>query len=139
MKSIILFMCILMAQGVMAQDSVTFKLTIKNVRNQQGSVRASLFQGEENYLKKSTISKDTTAYSQGEVVITFRAVPDGEYAISIYHDANDNGEMDANFMGIPTESYGFSNNAPSRFGPAKYHEAKINISKENNQHSITLN
>ncbi len=52
---------------------------------------------------------------------------DGEYAISVFHDLNGNQELDKNWMGIPTEPYGFSNNARGKFGPPTYNQCKVKI------------
>ncbi len=49
---------------------------------------------------------------------TFKEVPPGEYAISLYHDKNENGKHDKNLMGIPTEGYGFSKNVYNWYGGA---------------------
>lgn len=51
----------------------------------------------------------------------------GTYALSIFHDKNANGKLEKNFMGIPTEPYGFSNDAPAVFGPPKYDDAKFEV------------
>jgi len=48
----------------------------------------------------------------------------GQYAIKVFHDENANGELDINFLGIPKESYGFSNHARGRFGPPPFAEAR---------------
>jgi uncharacterized protein (DUF2141 family) len=61
--------------------------------------------------------------------VVFKAVPTGTYAISYIHDANNNGEMDANFMGIPKEDYGCSNNAKGFMGPPKWEDAKFELTK----------
>lgn len=139
MKSVLLSLCMTMALGALAQQPVQFKLTIKNFKSTEGKIRAAMFSDEDSYLKTPTFAMDTVIYNTETVVLVFGGVPNGEYAISIYHDLNENKELDANFMGIPTEPYAFSNNAPSRFGPAKYNEAKILINETNNEHSITLN
>ena len=52
-------------------------------------------------------------------------MPFGEYAIKLFHDENMDGELDSNFLGIPTEDHGFSNNASGTFGPADYDDAKL--------------
>ena len=41
---------------------------------------------------------------------TIPDLPPGEYAVVVYRDANDNGRLDKNFIGIPREDLGFSNN-----------------------------
>ena len=38
-------------------------------------------------------------------------IPPGTYAIKLHIDENENGELDTNFLGIPKEQYGISNNA----------------------------
>ncbi|MEM8983431.1 MAG: DUF2141 domain-containing protein [Pseudomonadota bacterium] len=50
----------------------------------------------------------------------------GKYAIKLYHDANGNGEMDSNMLGLPVEGYGFSNNA-GRFGQPPFVDAAFEV------------
>ena len=64
-------------------------------------------------------------------------IPDGTYAIGIFIDTNDNNKMDKNFLGIPKEQYGFSNNAKARFGPPSFEDASF-ILKDSLSLSITL-
>jgi uncharacterized protein (DUF2141 family) len=51
----------------------------------------------------------------------------GTYAVAIYHDQNANGKMDKNFLGIPKEAYGHSNNARGSMGPPSFEDAKIDL------------
>lgn len=43
--------------------------------------------------------------------------PGKKYAVKAFHDVNGNKELDTNLFGVPTEPYGFSNNARGVFGP----------------------
>ncbi len=61
------------------------------------------------------------------VAITFTDIPNGTYTISVFHDENEDGEINTNFLCIPKESYGASNNAPSNFGPPKWKDAKFEV------------
>ena len=61
--------------------------------------------------------------------ITFEDVPEGIYAVSYVHDENDNGKMDTNFVGIPKEDYGCSNNAKGFMSAPKWEDAKFELSK----------
>jgi uncharacterized protein (DUF2141 family) len=54
-------------------------------------------------------------------------VPYGDYGVAVFHDENSNGKMDKNVLGIPLESYGFSNNVRITFGPPKWEEAKFTV------------
>lgn len=63
---------------------------------------------------------------------------EGTYAIKIFHDVNGNGKLDTNFLGIPTEPYGFSNNAMGAFGPPSFEEASFRVSGNGASLSIRL-
>jgi uncharacterized protein (DUF2141 family) len=65
---------------------------------------------------------------QGVAVFTFKGVAPGTYAVAVYHDENGNGKIDSNFMGIPKEKTGASNNAKGKMGPPKFQEAKFVVS-----------
>jgi uncharacterized protein (DUF2141 family) len=60
---------------------------------------------------------------------TFRDLPYGTYAVAVLHDENGNGKMDKNFMGIPKEGYGASNNPRKRMGPPGFDEAKFSVTQ----------
>ena len=51
----------------------------------------------------------------------------GRYAVAAFHDANDNGELDTNLLGIPSEGYGFGNDASALFGPPDFEAAAITV------------
>jgi uncharacterized protein (DUF2141 family) len=61
----------------------------------------------------------------GRVSLVLQDVPEGPLALSVFQDANANGRLDMNALGIPTEPYGFSNDAAGSFGPPKYEQAVL--------------
>ncbi|MFQ5469719.1 MAG: DUF2141 domain-containing protein [Gammaproteobacteria bacterium] len=73
----------------------------------------------------------------GRVSHRFRAIPYGEYAIKVFHDENSNGELDINFIGIPKEDYGFSNNARA-LGIPNYDEVTFSINSAHSEISIAV-
>ena len=64
-------------------------------------------------------------------------LPHGEYAIAIFVDANGNGKMDKNFLGIPKEQYGFSNNVMGRMAAPSFEQARFEVTGPATQ-NITL-
>ena len=60
-----------------------------------------------------------------EVLLTLDSLKYGSYAIKVFHDENINGELDSNFLGIPTEDYGYSNNVSAWFGPPSWERAEF--------------
>ncbi len=79
----------------------------------------------------SAIYRDVTATQ-------ILSLPAGEYAIALFQDLNENGALDSNILGIPSEPYGFSNNARGKFGPAKFTQAAFSIT-ENQKITLTIN
>ena len=69
------------------------------------------------------------AAGQGEVKLQFKDLPPGNYAVQVMHDENENGQLDTNFLGIPVEGYGFSNN-PNVMRKAHYDEARFDVGAE---------
>jgi uncharacterized protein (DUF2141 family) len=63
----------------------------------------------------------------GDNTITVRDVPAGSWAVLAYQDENENGELDRNLIGIPSENYGFSRDARGKFGPPSFEDAVIAV------------
>ncbi len=133
----VIAMCLMIASLAHAQTA-SLTVEVHHFKNTNGRLKVALFNSEQTYLGDSQYSGDTIIYDLDRVQLVFEELPFGEYAISVYHDENENGVLDANFMGIPTEAYAFSNNAPSRFGPAKYENAKFMVESKSQTHSIQL-
>ena len=83
-----------------------------------------MFNSEGSFLKSPSKAGATPAVQNGARIV-FKDLPEGEYAFAVYHDANANGKMDKNLLGIPTEDYAFSNNALGKMGPPSYASAKF--------------
>jgi uncharacterized protein (DUF2141 family) len=65
----------------------------------------------------------------GTVRATFDAVPSGPFAVSAFHDADGDGELDTNLLGIPQEGYGFSRDASAPFGPPDFSAARLTLAE----------
>lgn len=85
-----------------------------------------MYTDNDSWLSKTNFQSKSTIVN-GNATVKFENVPSGQYAISVYHDANNYGEMDTNFIGIPTEDYACSNDAKGRFGPPKLEDAVFEV------------
>ena len=63
------------------------------------------------------------AAANGKLSVVLKNLPEGPLALSLFQDANANGRLDMNAMGIPVEPFGFSNDAAGNFGPPKFDQA----------------
>ena len=107
-----------------AQNTVEVKMT--NFDNDKGTAMVGLYNSEENFLESGFMYKKSKIENE-MATVTFTNVPDGDYAVSCFHDEDDNGKLNM-FMGMmPTEDYGTSNNAPANFGPPKWIDAKFEV------------
>ncbi|BBJ00699.1 hypothetical protein FGKAn22_23910 [Ferrigenium kumadai] len=76
--------------------------------------------------------------SSDRLIVLLPDLPSGRYAVAVYADNNRNGRLDRNFLGVPTEIYGFSNNARGRFGPPGFAEAAFELGDGTVAQSIHL-
>lgn len=63
----------------------------------------------------------------GTLRFTFPGLKPGRYAVAVYHDENDNGELDTNLLGMPIEGFGFSNDARGFAGPPDFDAAAVEV------------
>lgn len=102
------------------------QVVVVGFQSATGDVKIALSNSETNYTDPSQAFRGTSAAIEGDTATAiFANIPYGEYAVRVYHDANDNGKLDTNVLGIPKESYGFSNNARGTVGPATWEHAKF--------------
>jgi uncharacterized protein (DUF2141 family) len=57
--------------------------------------------------------------------VVFSNLEPGRYAAVAFHDENGNGKLDKNFLGVPAEPYGFSNNAQGFLGAPTFGDAAM--------------
>ena len=109
-------------------QSATLSVKVSGYDEMVGKLSIGLFSHPEGFPKKSENSMGIDIEIL-DTVITYRfeKLEIGEYALAIYHDENANGELDRNFLGMPTEDYVFSNYATGTFGPPSFEDAKFQI------------
>ncbi len=64
---------------------------------------------------------------KGFVVVHYKDMKAGKYAVSVYHDVNSNGKLDTSFLGMPEEPIGVSNNAKGFMGPPSFKDCEFSF------------
>jgi len=108
------------------------EITVKviGLKNEKGTVELGLFNTDQYFLKeKGKYKKAQVKITKYGTFYTFKNIPKGVYAITVYHDENDNGKLDKNFIGFPKEGVGISNDAKGSFGPPTFKDAKFSLKK----------
>ena len=110
------------------QSTDEIVVRISNLRSDAGNVVAELYPDDPaNFLKgRARIERAfQPAVAQGTVDVCLTAPEPGTYAVAVYHDENANVKFDKNWIGLPVEGYGISNNPTFFFGPPAFDEAKF--------------
>ncbi|HMW48080.1 MAG TPA: DUF2141 domain-containing protein [Marinagarivorans sp.] len=125
--------------SLMAVNTKAFELNliIDHISKSSGNLMIALSNSEASYNDKTAAFRALKIpANQPSQTIHFGDVPPGDYAIKLYQDENDNGQLDTNMLGIPKEGYGFSNNGGAMGQPA-FKDAKFPV-QENTTITIHL-
>ena len=110
------------------------RVEVTGLQNAQGNIYIAVYDSDDTWLGDETVLGQQVAIAEARsedgLVSTELDLPPGEYALSIFHDSNNNGELDTNFIGIPKEPVALSNNARPKFGPPKYKDAVFTLGDE---------
>lgn len=66
----------------------------------------------------------------GQATVAFSAIPPGRYAVAAFHDADGDGQLDTNWLGIPREGYGASRDAEGTMGPPSFADAAFEVAAD---------
>jgi len=112
-------------------DKGSLIVKIVGFENNKGECWFALDNSKEVYESKDSVFVGKILpIINNEVIVKIDSLSYGNYAIKVFHDENSNQELDSNFLGIPTEDYGFSNNASSWFGPPSWEKSQFIVNKE---------
>jgi uncharacterized protein (DUF2141 family) len=129
----------LLAATAMA-SATDLTVTVKDVRNASGAVLIVVYDEGSFGTPEVAKAKQKANANAGEVKFVFHNLPAGKYAVSAFHDENGNGKLDRNSLGVPTEGWGFSNDAQGAGGPPKFSQAAFDFDgKTNKGISFSLN
>ena len=110
--------------------AVDLEVTVKALRNDKGQLRMAIFDDPGEFPRGNEIRSLDIQAKSGDVTVLFRGIKPGTYALAIHHDENLNNEMDTNFVGMPNEGYGFSNDARVFFAPPTFEAASFVIDEK---------
>lgn len=114
----------LLAGSVAARgQQLTVKVT--GISAAKGKILLAVFNQEAGFPDDSNkaYKLEQVAARTGTVEVVLQDLPPGTYAIAVFHDANSDGKLNTNALGVPKEAYGFSNNARPTFRAPNFKEA----------------
>lgn len=112
-------------------DNPQLTLNIQNIKSLKGEIIIGVFNTEKDFLKNgAAIQNFTIAINGTTETIVIKDLPKGEYAISLFHDENSDKIYNRNFLGIPKEAYGLSNNIRPQFSAPSYNDCKFLLQED---------
>ena len=115
---------------------------VLNIRNSTGTVACALFESSVGFpaeFMRHATNIMVIKVRRAQARCDFEDIPPGTYALAVVHDENMNGKLDTNFLGIPTEGYGFSNDVTAALGPPTYSAARFSYDGKTLDLTIDLN
>ncbi|MFP5393863.1 MAG: DUF2141 domain-containing protein [Gammaproteobacteria bacterium] len=103
----------------------SIEVRVSGVDSSKGKVHVAVCD-KATFLKECKYTATVPA-RPGETVLTVKDLPTGMWAVLCFHDENQNGVLDRNFIGIPSENYGFSRDARKPFGPPTFEQAAVEV------------
>lgn len=118
--------------------AATLTLDLQGLTKKSGHVHIAVHSNAASFDDKGKpAAVRSVAVTDSKLTITIPDLAPGDYAVSLFHDANDNNKLDTNFIGIPKEGYAFSNNVGAR-GKPKFEEAKFTLSADGTTLTLTV-
>jgi uncharacterized protein (DUF2141 family) len=117
------------------------RVAIDGVRSAEGNIMLGLYDSDEGFATalelydepdgfikdRDRVAGAALSARSGVRQASFRDLEPGRYAIIVFHDENADGRLDKNFLGIPLEGYGFSNEARGLLGPPGFGDAAFSV------------
>jgi len=112
-------------QPTPAQGASTLTVRVTGIRNTKGKIKLTLYRNA-NSVESREVEIDPVTLTAKTV---FDKLPRGVYSVNVFHDENMNGKLDTNWVGIPVEGYGFSNNPSKRMGKPGFNETNFQLNQ----------
>jgi uncharacterized protein (DUF2141 family) len=126
--------------AVVAQPaSCSVVVHVSGFRNQKGELGVAVFSSPDGWPEANDnafFHKDFPI--NGDASTAQFTLPQGRYAIAVLHDENENHKLDKNFMGVPKEGFGFSNNPKVGLSAPGFDSAAFQFSCQSTEVSIRL-
>ena len=122
-----------------AASAASLTIDVSNIQSSKGLVVADLHDGAKGFPKtRKPAAIQSAKAKNGTVTIVFPDIPAGTYAVGVHHDENGNRKLDTNFLGIPAEGIGTSNNPKSSFGPPSFKDASFKVGNTDQKIEVSV-
>lgn len=129
----------LLLLGMNRPAAGSMALTINDIEHNYGTLWIGIYASEEAFLDKNQAHLEAVKVSDFKAKhIYLNDLDYGDYAVALFHDLNNNGELDVNWLGVPEEPFAFSRPVPSKWRLPKFSEVKVGIYQSHKTVSTNL-
>ncbi len=114
-------------QSNIIEEESEFTIVVNNIEEIKGRILIGIFEKEEDYPKEDRMFRALAIKVDANAVSGSVRLPKGEYAVALFHDENDDEICNTNWIGIPREAFGFSNNIRPFFSLPAFDKVKVNV------------
>lgn len=118
------------AQSEQETSDANLKISLKGLESNEGRIMIAVFNAPDLFLMKPFKAIAVPADSISATPLSLNLPKGRTYAISLFQDANNNGRLDTGAYGIPTEKYGFSNDAQGFMGPPDFESCAFQLGED---------
>lgn len=129
MKTIIISFVFAFAFATQSLFAQNLTLEVQGIEKVTGKLYVAIYNSSESFMKKP-LTGFVVEVKDKVMSIPCKGLPAGTYAFSMYQDENGNGKLDTAAFGIPTEKFGFSNDAQGVMGPPSYEKCSFTFSED---------
>ena len=104
-------------------------VSVSNIRSAKGEVAITIYPDDaKRFLApKGKLARQRVPARTPTTSTCFFLPGPGFYAIAVYHDINADQDFNRSLVGMPTEGYGFSNDAPTTIGLPAYNTVRFRV------------
>jgi uncharacterized protein (DUF2141 family) len=124
-------------ETVEVPQTASLTVVVTNSRSNKGKMHFALFDSPKGFTDNA-IDGGAVVIKDRKAEWMIKKLKPGEYAIACYHDENGDGKFNQNFIGIPLENYGFSNEARAGLGPPSWKKVVFTVKPGANRHVIRI-
>lgn len=114
-------------------------IVVNGIQTQAGSIRLVIYNSAATFLERDKHAYRVIKPVGNHASLSFElTIPHAYYAITCYHDINENQRLDQSALGYPLEPYAMSNNVNIKWRRPTFNETKFAFDKENQTINLDL-
>lgn len=127
----IVFVLLYFLSPVGYSQTSSLNIIIEGSETDTGNLKVGVFDNEDNFkVKTDPVLRATIPVSEAGLSMLFPGVANGTYAVAVYHDQNEDDQLNKKKFGIPAEGIGFSGSAQIKNRPPKFDEVSFNLEND---------